>query len=110
MLPNKLQMNEDKTEVLLVTPKRVKYLLICKEDEIDSTFWKFTQQLLCATQSGDAFLELRRINSLRNFLNTFSVKTRVCSLVLSRIEYCNSLLAGLPQCLLKKIQYVQNRL
>ena len=31
-----------------------KYLLICKEDEIDRTFWKFTQQLLRATQMGDA--------------------------------------------------------
>ena len=29
-----------------------KYLLICKEDEIDGTFWKFTQQLLRATQNG----------------------------------------------------------
>ena len=55
-----------------------------------------------------AFLELRRINSIHNFLSTDAVKTLVCSLVLSRIDYCNSLLAGLPQCLLKKIQYVQN--
>ena len=55
-----------------------------------------------------AFLELRRINSIRNFLSTDAVKTLVCSLVLSRIDYCNSLLAGLPPCLLKKIQYVQN--
>ena len=31
-----------------------KYLLICKEDEIDGTFWKFTQQLLHATQMADA--------------------------------------------------------
>ena len=31
-----------------------KYLLIRKEDEIDGTFWKFTQQLLHAIQMGDA--------------------------------------------------------
>ena len=55
-----------------------------------------------------AFLELRRINSIRNFLTTDAVKTLVCSLVLSRIDYCNSLLAGVLQCLLKKIQCVQN--
>ena len=30
-----------------------KYLLICKEDGIDGTFWKFTQQLVCETQTGD---------------------------------------------------------
>ena len=30
-----------------------KYLLICK-DEIDGTFWKFTQQLLHTTQTDDA--------------------------------------------------------
>ena len=29
-----------------------KYLLICKEEEINGTFWKFTQQLLRATQTG----------------------------------------------------------
>ena len=31
-----------------------KYILICKEDEINGTFWKFTQQLLCTTQTSDA--------------------------------------------------------
>ena len=55
--------------------------------------------------SRGAFLELRRI---RNFLTIDAIKTLVCSPVLPRIDYCNSLLAGLPQCLLKKIQYVQN--
>ena len=53
-----------------------------------------------------AFLELRRINCIRNFLTTDAVKSLVCSLVLSRIDYYNSLLTGLPQCLLKKIKYV----
>ena len=56
----------------------------------------------------NAFLELRRINSKRNFLTTDAVTTLVCSLVLSRIDNCNFLLTGLPQYHLKKIQYVQN--
>ena len=47
-------------------------------------------------------------NSICNFLIIDVVKTLVCSLVLSRFDYCNSLLTCLLQCLLKKIQYVQN--
>ena len=35
-----------------------------------------------------AYLELRRINSMRNFLSVDAVKTLVCSLVLSRLDYC----------------------
>ena len=56
-----------------------------------------------------AYLKLRRINSIRNFLSVDDVKTLVCSLVLSRLDYCsNSLLVGLPQYLIKRLQGVQN--
>ena len=55
-----------------------------------------------------AYLELRRINSIRNLLSIDAVKTLVCSLVLSRLDYCNSLLVGLPQYLIKRLQGVQN--
>ena len=54
-----------------------------------------------------AYLELRCINHIRNLLSVDAVRTLVCSLVLSRIDYCNSLLVGLPQYLLKRLQGVQ---
>ena len=55
-----------------------------------------------------AYLELRRINSIRNLLSVDAVKTLVCSLVLSRLDYCNSLLVGLPQYLIKRLRGAQN--
>ena len=49
------------------------------------------------------------INStIRRYLLDDATKTLVGSLVLSRIDYCNSLLAGLPQSLVGKLQRVQN--
>ena len=43
-----------------------------------------------------ANLELRRISSVRHVLTVDAAKTLVTSLVLSRLEYCNSLLSGIP--------------
>ena len=53
-----------------------------------------------------AYLELRHINSIQNLLSIDAVKTLVCSLVLSCIDYCISLHVGLPQYLIKRLQGV----
>ena len=37
-----------------------------------------------------------------------ATKTLVCSLVLSKLDYCNSLLSGSPQYLIQLLQKVQN--
>ena len=55
-----------------------------------------------------AYIQIRHISSLRHLLTTQATHTLVCSLVLSRLDYCNSLLSGCPQCLLDKLQKVQN--
>ena len=55
-----------------------------------------------------AYLELMHINSIQNLLSIDAVKTLVCSLVLSHIDYCISLLVGPPQYLIKRLQGVQN--
>ena len=51
-----------------------------------------------------AFLEIRRISTIRHYLNDDATKTVVVSLALSRIDYRSSLLTGLPQTLVGKLQ------
>ena len=53
-----------------------------------------------------AYLELCRIS--RHVLTVDATKTLVTSLVLSCLDYCNSLLSGIPQQLIDKLQRVQN--
>ena len=52
--------------------------------------------------------ELRRISRMKSFLPLDSIKTVVSALILSRLDYCNSLLAGLPDTIVTKLQRVQN--
>ena len=54
------------------------------------------------------YLELRGISSVRHLLSEEATKTLVSAFVLSRLDYCNSLLAGCPQNLFCKLQKVQN--
>ena len=58
--------------------------------------------------SCSANFELRRISSIRHLLSTDATKTLVSAFVLSRLDYCNSLLSGCPQYLLNKLERVQN--
>ena len=110
-------MNEDKTEVLLVTAKWIINLHHLPEFmNINGTCVKFSPSIknLGVTLDGTlslhqhamkvcrvAYLELMRINSISNLLFIDAVKTLVISLVFCRIDYCNFLLGDLSQCLIK---------
>ena len=54
------------------------------------------------------YLELRKLGKIRHLINTDSAALLVSSLVLSILDYCNPLLAGLPSERLKRLQTVQN--
>ena len=54
------------------------------------------------------FCQLRRIGKIRSFLSTDAANKLAVSLILSRLDYCNSLLAGLPDNKLNKLQRIQN--
>ena len=124
MTCNKLQMNDDKTEAILITKQRLSHSHPLPQTiNISNTNIKFTQSVrnlgvtLDSTLSlhqhvmnicKAAYLELRRISSIRKYLSVDATKTLVCSLVLSRLDYCNSILSGSSQYLLQKLQKVQN--
>ena len=55
-----------------------------------------------------SYIQIRQITSIRHLLATQATQTLVRSLVLSRLDYCNSLLSGCLQYLLDKRQNVQN--
>ena len=55
-----------------------------------------------------SYLELRRLAHLRPCLNMDAMKKLVSALVLSRLDYCNSLFAGLSNDKMTKLQRIQN--
>ena len=55
-----------------------------------------------------ANFELRRIGSIRSLLTTEATTTLASAFILSRLDYCNSLLSGCPRSLILRLQKVQN--
>lgn len=54
------------------------------------------------------FFQLRRIRQIRRLAGPDVTKRLVSAFILSRLDYCNAALAGLPQTTLRPLQRVQN--
>ena len=55
-----------------------------------------------------AYYQTRRINSIRQYLTDNAVKTLAQSVVISRLDYCNSVCIGLPMKSIHRLQLAQN--
>jgi hypothetical protein len=124
MTLSKLKLNDDKTEALLIHNHKSSYASTFPTSiQVGNSDIQLTPSarnlgyILSNNMSLDkhishicrsAYTAIRQISSIRHYLTVSATKTLVCSLVLSRLDYCNSLLSGSPKHFIEKLQKVQN--
>jgi hypothetical protein len=124
MVSNHLKLNNTKTEFLVIgSPHAVKKLdgvssIVIGEDVVDAT--------ACAKNIGAiidsrlsmsdhvnsvcraCYMHLRHISQIRPFLTEEASATMVQALITSKLDYVNSLLFGLPDYLIRRLELIQN--
>ena len=121
---NMLRLNDNKTELMLVTSKRSKHLhslptsITIGNAQIP---FKLSVKNLGLTLDGHltmnahvsniartCYFLLRRLASIRRFLTSTATATLVSAFVLSRIDYCDSLLFGFTHDVTSHLQRIKN--
>ena len=123
MTKNKLQLNDGKTEILHIrsrfrdtTDKNIS-IAIGDTDIVPSetvrnlgivfdSHMKMDSHVRSAVRS--SYLALRNIGRIRSFLDEENTAKLVHAFISSRIDYCNSLLYGIPDSTLVHLQRLQN--
>ncbi|KAF7250970.1 Interleukin-1 receptor accessory protein-like 1, partial [Varanus komodoensis] len=122
MRANKLKLNPDKTEVLLVGGSGfgeggfdlvLNGVALPLRDKVRSLGVLLDLELSLEAQvtvvARSAFLQLQLINQLRPYLEYDCLATVTHVLVTSRLDFCNTLYVGLPLKTVRILQLVQNR-
>ena len=123
MTSNKVKQNDAKTECLLIVSDRTSlpnphptsihigdtdFLFSLQAKNLGVTLTNNLYMEKHVTNiCRSAYIEIRRISNIRHDL-TIDAKTLLCAFVLSKLDYCNSLLSACPKHLLDKFQKVQN--
>ncbi|XP_061442164.1 cytochrome c oxidase subunit NDUFA4 isoform X1 [Rhineura floridana] len=117
---NKLKLNPDKTEVLLVGDKRrlgdidLKFnrVSLPLKDQVRSLGVVLDSRLSMEAQisavSRAAWYQLHLIRRLQPYLPVHQLPLVVHALVTSRLDYCNALYVGIPLKTVRKLQLIQN--
>ena len=125
MCDSMLKMNHDKTELIAIgiKPKISQVTLSLTPVSISVHNIPFSQAVrnlgvfIDETLSMDVyfshlccilFCQIRRLGKIRNFLSTDEANKLALSFVLTRLDYCNSLLADLHDNKMNKLQRIQN--
>ena len=120
---NILKLNDSKTELMLVTSKRTKHLqtlptsitisnaqIPIKQSvkNIDFTLdCHLTRNAHVSNIARTCYFELRRLAYIGRFLTSTATATLVSAFVLSRVDYCKSLLFGSTHGVAPNLQLIQ---
>ena len=120
---NRLQLNHAKTEVLWCTSSRRQHQIPSGPVRIGTTYVQPVSSIRDLGVYIDAdmsmrthvtaviracFAALRQIRSVRRSLPRHALLTLVRALIVSKVDYCNSVLAGIPSQLQDRLQSVLN--
>ena len=123
MIKNKLKINDSKTEFLVLSSSFFKQQFNDSQINVGNTEINpslsarnlgviFDSHLNLESHINSvcrsAYFHLRNIRSIRNMLTDNACSQLIHALVTVRIDYCNSLLYGLPDCSLSRLQRILN--
>lgn len=123
MTTDKLQLNDSKTEFLIIGSRQqllkvninsisigdAKILPSSAVRNLGSWFdCNMTMEQHVTKLCGAAFYYIYNIRRIRKYLSKAVTESLIHAFVTSRVDFCNSLLYGMPSTVIKKIQRVQN--
>lgn len=122
MVINKLKLNQDKTELLLIHSKfqpspPLDHIQIGDEKIMPSSsarnlgvmfheHFNYEEHINKVCKS--SYYHIRNMSTIRKYLNKDCMEIIIHAFISSRLDYCNSLLHGIPKYLLQKLQHIQN--
>ena len=119
---NKLFLHDGKTEAIHISSKfrstsqvagiKVGDCTISPVSEVRNLGVTFDKNLCMDTHITNickcAFLAIRDIGKIRRYLDKSTTERLVHAFISSRLDYCNSILLGLPSYLIERLQKIQN--
>ena len=124
MVNNHLKMNDEKTEFMIICSdgirKKMSALTSLEVGDETVTPSKIARNLGVTLDDSlsmvehvnhvakSCYFQLHKISQIRKYLTENATADIVRSLVLSKLDYCNSILYGLPDHLIQRLQLVMN--
>jgi len=122
MIRNRLKLNDDKTEALLCGPKSRRELIGVGSVQVGDASYPFARSVrnlgviidaeLTMTDHISAvvskcYCHLRSLGKLRSVQTQSAANSLALAMVMRRVDYCNSVLWGLPSTQLDRLQKIQ---
>ena len=120
MTENALQLNQDKTELIVFSSDKTPHAIKMKVGNCD-ILSKNTVKILGVTLDNQMtldqhivttckqiYMSIRKIKRIKCYLTDYALRTLIQQTVIVRLDYCNSLYNGLPMKTVRKLQLVQN--